>query len=124
MTALFPWFSLTGLRLVSADLKLHLRTLAKLRLAQNAGALANAVHGLGLLTVTAMALTGAVSLILGPDLAKQVIEIHTATANLMWAYVIAHASLAVIHHLVGDPVLRQMFTLVNASQARRAERAR
>ncbi len=56
---LLPWFSLTRLRDVMADLAAQLRRLARLRAPDDDdGALASAVHGLGLLAVTAMAVTG------------------------------------------------------------------
>jgi len=73
--------------------------------------LATAVHGLGLLTVTAMAVTGAAFALLGlpKDQARLVLEIHKLIANLMWAYLIGHAGLAVLHQLVGQPALKRIF---------------
>lgn len=109
LPALLPWFSSIRRALVWADFKVHMRALARLRLPEEGdGALASAVHGLGLLTVTGMAVTGASSLIL-PGLAEQFIGVHKVIANFMWAYLIAHASIAIIHQLGGSNVLRQMF---------------
>lgn len=109
LPALLPWFSSIRRALVWADFKLHVRSLARLRLPEEGdGALASAVHGLGLLTVTAMAVTGTASLI-APGLAEQLIGVHKVIANFMWAYLIAHASIAIIHQLGGRDVMRQMF---------------
>ena len=73
--------------------------------------LATAVHGLGLLTVTAMAVTGAAFALLGlpRDQARLVLQIHKLVANLMWAYLIAHAGLAVLHQFLGQPVIKRIF---------------
>jgi len=55
-----------------------------------------------------MAITGSVSLIV-PDLAAQFIGVHKVIASFMWAYLVAHAGIAIIHHLGGSDVVRQMF---------------
>ena len=118
LPALLPWFSSIRRALVWADFKLHVRSLAKLRLPEEGdGALAPAVHGLGLLTVTAMAVTGTASLI-GPGLAEQLIGVHKVIANFMWAYLIAHASIAIIHQLGGRDVMRQMFFWTSSERPR------
>ena len=114
--ALIPWFSPVRLTSVWGDLKLHVRALLDLRLPDDdRGALASAVHGLGLLTVSMMAVTGTFSLVVSPELATGVIAVHKTVANFMWAYIIAHASLAVMHQLNGRAVLRQMFLFKSKS---------
>src|SRR4051794_3725240 len=57
---LFPWFSARRLRAVGTDLAGHARAAARLSLPdpETSGALADALHGLGLLIALAMALTG------------------------------------------------------------------
>ena len=55
-----------------------------------------------------MAVTGTASLI-APGLADQLIGVHKVIANFMWAYLIAHTSIAIIHQVVGRDVMRQMF---------------
>ena len=116
--ALVPWFSSARLAAVRTDLKLHGRALIRFRLPDDRlGALASAVHGLGLLTVTTMAVTGAASLVATTALAEPIIEFHKIMANFMWAYLVAHASLAVIHHLGGSDVLRQMFSSKTGANA-------
>jgi len=70
--------------------------------------LASAMHGLGLLTVLAMAGTGAV-MALGGVHDGPVLEIHRLLASLMWVYLIAHASAALLHQVQGHHVLQRMF---------------
>lgn len=109
--ALLPWFSAHRLAEVWTDLKSHGQALMRFRLPDDrTGALASAVHGLGLLIVTAMALTGAASLVATDGVAEPIHELHKFLGNFMWAYLVGHASLAVIHHVAGSDVLRQMFS--------------
>lgn len=110
--ALFPWFSPTRLRALAADVSRHWAALRQFALPEpEESPLATAVHGLGLLTVTAMAVTGAAFALLGlpKDQARLVLEIHELIANLMWAYLISHAGLAVLHQFVGRPVIKRIF---------------
>ncbi|WP_231737582.1 hypothetical protein, partial [Caulobacter sp. CCH5-E12] len=39
------------------------------------------------------------------------LTVHGAFANLVWTYLIGHASLAVLHELAGHRLFRQMFSL-------------
>jgi cytochrome b561 len=80
--------------------------------------LASAVHGLGLLLMTAMAASGGVyaaQVWAGaqspePD-ASLVMTVHFALANLVWAYLIGHAAMATIHHFAHAASLRRMWSL-------------
>jgi cytochrome b561 len=109
---LLPWFSREGLAGLGADLGSLARDLARFRMPSlHLDALAGAVHGLGLLAATAMATSGTIyfftprsSALHGAALAT-----HHLVANLMWAYVIGHVSLAVIHRLRGDDIFARMF---------------
>ena len=108
--ALVP-FSAVRLATLWTDLKRHGRALIRFRLPDDRlGARASAVHGLGLLAVTMMAVSGAASLVATAGLAEPIIEFHKFLAKFMWAYLVAHASLAVIHQLGGSDVVRQMFS--------------
>jgi cytochrome b561 len=109
-SALFPWLSSQRRTAVIADLKTHIAQLRRRQLppADVETPLASAVHGLGLLTALAMAGTGAF-LFRQPVPAGIVLEAHQAIANLMWAYVISHAGLAVLHQFTGHAVLQRMF---------------
>jgi len=111
---LFPWGP-SGRRAVGEDL----RTLSRGRLldADPVGGLAGAVHGLGLLAVTAMAFTGLALFALWPEagepgpLAREVGDVHSAMATLVWIYWFGHVAMAVLHHLAGHNTLRDMFRL-------------
>lgn len=110
---LVPWFSRRGWAGVIADIRHHIHSLMRLRLPEDDGhgALASAVHGLGLLILTVMAATGtAYALLLqGTDWGRPTLFVHATVANLMWAYLIGHAGLAVLHHLAGSDIFSRMF---------------
>lgn len=78
--------------------------------------LASAVHGLALLAAIAMAASGAIVFAtMGPDgalsgLGSGALSAHSLLANLMWAYLVGHASLAVLHQMQEHDTLR-MFSL-------------
>lgn len=114
--ALFPWLSPDRLCALWADLRAHAAAAAKLRLPtyDDHSPLASAVHGLGLLL---MAATGAVYF-LAPYLNVQAsaavgwdLDIHRLLANLVWAYLIGHAGLAVIHHYSQNLSLTEMWSM-------------
>jgi len=115
--ALFPWFSAERLRLVLADIGNYRNSLVQRRLPPPMAEtpLASAIHGLGLLVATAMAVTGAiVYAVMGADGSLAggghfVLELHEAFASLMWAYLIGHAGIAIVHDIVGHRVLGRMF---------------
>lgn len=110
LMALFPWVSRHRLSAVVADLKWHWVMLLQRRLPDGDAEtpLASAVHGLGLLTALAMGATGA-WLYTQSVPSGLVLEVHKAVANLMWAYVVGHAGLAVVHQATGHEVLKRMF---------------
>ena len=118
--ALIPWFSGQRLAALWRDTRVHLVAALNLRLpAHDAqAALPSAVHGLGLLLITAMAASGAlyfVQVALGLHSAEPdgmlAMTVHLALANLVWAYLIAHAGLAVLQHLVQSMRLSTMWSL-------------
>jgi len=104
---------------LSADTRRHWDALKSLRLpAQNSeAALPSAVHGLGLLLITAMATSGAsyymVLLIKATDnpVFRLILEIHQLLANFAWAYLIGHAGLGLIQHFTGNLPLTAMWSL-------------
>jgi len=117
LSALFPWFSAERRRRVLADIAAYFGSFVRLRLPPPTAEtpLASAIHGLGLLVATAMAVTGAiVYALMGTDgslagAGHFVLELHEAFASLMWAYLIGHAGIAVVHDIVGHRVLGRMF---------------
>ena len=108
--ALFPWLSAARLKAVGADLSQHWAELKQRRLpgGEAETPLASAVHGLGLLAALAMGATGAWLYTL-PIPGGMVLDVHKLVANLMWAYVVGHAGLAVMHQLLGHRVLQRIF---------------
>lgn len=110
IAALLPWFSSQRRAAVMADINAHWAQLRQ-RQVPAPGAetpLASATHGLGLLTALGMGATGA-WLYLQPVPGGLVLDAHKALSNLMWAYVIGHAGMAVAHEFTRHPVLKHMF---------------
>ena len=115
---LFPWLSAARRSAVMADLSNHLRIALRGRLPdyEEAGTLASAVHGLGLLLMTAMTVSGGVyaaQVWIGiqspePD-GSLAMTIHSAWANLVWVYLIAHAGMATLHHFMRSAPLSRMW---------------
>ena len=112
---LFPWFSGSRIAAVWSDAKAHLSTLTHLRLPAHGedSPLASAIHGLGLLLMTAMAFSGAVYYVINtgdPDaggLVGVTMTVHRTLANLVWAYLIGHAGAALLAHYAGTlPIFR------------------
>jgi cytochrome b561 len=74
---------------------------------------------LGLLAVSAMALTGSILFFgLAPDmtgssLVNSVKHIHMFMANFIWVYVIGHVVMAFIHQLRGERLITRMFDLIH-----------
>jgi cytochrome b561 len=113
---LFPW-SASGRRRVAGELKRAIKG-EQFAGGPNSGGLVGLVHGLGLLTAGAMAITGLMLFFLLPEggakpgaLEGGVMEIHAALASLMWIYVIAHVAMAYRHHFTGHTTLKDMFRL-------------
>jgi cytochrome b561 len=116
---LFPWFSKTRFEALISDVKavpLWLRGEFPDQRSQTIP-LAGAVHGLGLLAVSAMVATGA-TLFFGmapdgsmPAAVKAVEEIHVFMANFIWIYFVAHVAMALFHQIKGTPLITDMFNL-------------
>ena len=116
---LFPWFSPRRIRDVWRDGLDHLGQVLRLRLPhyEEESPLASAVHGLGLLLMSVMAVTGTVwfvnELWLHATNTFTRIDIvsHHLFANLVWAYLIGHALLALVHHFSGQANLKTMWSV-------------
>jgi len=114
---LFPWLSSERMSKVMADAKEAFRL--KLPDPEASNALAGAVHGLGLLAATALAATGAViffnlNIETGhmTELGHSYHEIHETLGPFMWAYLIGHFAVAVIHKRMGHTNVKEMFSLL------------
>lgn len=117
--ASIPWFSGRRLAALWRDLKVHGRAVLNLRLPEHdpQAALPSAIHGLGLLLISAMAASGVVYFVqvgLGLHSAEPdgmiAMTVHLALGNLVWAYLIAHAGLAALHHLLRSMSLSTMWS--------------
>lgn len=112
---LFPYRALDWARIGQ-----ELRGLLAFRLPPGGpeGRLSGLVHGLGLLAVTAMVLTGAVLLSGLPEdggrpgfFTNVAEEIHEIFATFVWIYWGGHVALAVLHQVMAkDETLRRMFS--------------
>ena len=117
---LFPWFSGTRLRRLLSALK-AMPDWLRGRLSGESREtipLAGAVHGLGLVVATGMALTGSTIFFgMAPDgsmngFIEVVREIHGFIANFIWAYFVGHVGMAVLHQLRGESLISNMFNLI------------
>lgn len=115
---LFPWFSGARIQALWNDICAHAVSLFRLHLPsyEEDAPLAAAVHGLGLLLMTTMATTGTIYYAFNtgnPDaggLIGIIMLVHTTLANFVWAYLIGHASVAVIYHFAGQMRLGKMWS--------------
>lgn len=106
--ALLPWVSARRRAALWHDLAGAVRLLRAGRLpgaAATEAAIAPAVHGLGLLTATAVVATGALGWYGG---AGALLAVHPALVTLLWAYLAGHVGAALLHQLAGEGRLGQM----------------
>jgi hypothetical protein len=107
---LFPWLSPRRIAAIFKDGVDQIEAIRRGDFSgESTGTFASAVHGIGLLIVTAMATTGTVVFFADKRVFHYAMSLHRVTANLMWAYLIAHSSIAVLHHLLGSDIMRRMF---------------
>jgi cytochrome b561 len=121
---LMPWFSAPRRRALVADLRATWAALRAFRLPPYAEAapFSAAIHGLGLLLMTTMAATGTFYFLTaqaGPaetGALALAMEVHALLANLVWAYLIGHALMALLHHYGSDHSLAEMWSLRRTPQ--------
>ena len=117
--ALLPWTSAKRLKALGFDTMAHLRSILARHLPPHDpdSPLAAAVHGLGLVLMTAMAATGVLFYLLnwlgmiGRPATELVLSAHKLGANLVWAYLIGHAGLALLQHVTRQMRLSTMWSL-------------
>jgi len=116
---LYPYFSPTGRQMLMYELKHEVPGWFKGKLPNPSRerCMASAVHGLGLLLVTAMGVTG-VMMALGMEesglmtgIIHEAKEVHEMLGGLLWVYIIAHVSMTALHMLLGHPMLKRIFSL-------------
>ena len=114
---LFPW-SGTGLRPVITELWQLIRY-QRLPTGgpREGGGLAGFVHGLGLLAVTAMVITGGIFFIARAEGASRATleflenDVHDVLAVIVWVYWGGHLAATVLHSLQRQPVWKRMFSM-------------
>ncbi len=110
---LFPW-NAAGRQQVKSDLQSVFK--GQLPAADEKGGLAGLIHGLGLLAVTGMALTGAIIFFTLPEVGKPdqlteiFLELHEGIASFVWVYWLGHGGIGLLHHFRGKDVLEKMFS--------------
>lgn len=116
---LFPWFSKARLQALIPDVKAvpqWLRGRFPDQRTQSAP-LVGAVHGLGLLAVSAMVATGATIFFgMAPDgsmpaAVKIVAQAHSIFAVFIIVYYLGHSAMALFHQVRGEPLITDMFNL-------------
>jgi len=109
---LFPWFGSDF-----TEIKADISQLIKGQLPEGGShaALPSLVHGLGLLAVTGMVITGAILFATFPetgepsDTVEYFAEIHEIIASLVWMYWGAHIALGLMHKMKGHSTVQDMF---------------
>lgn len=114
---LFPWGSAARLRDLVSDTRATMTEIMGGRLPadDHPRPLPAAVQGLGLLAATFLAASG-VALMVSQQPAggwspalRVVKEAHEMVAPLMWAYLVLHPAIGLVHHLAGHRTLARMF---------------
>jgi len=114
LSHLFPWAGSAF-----AEVKSDINGLMNRKLPDGGprGGLPGLVHGLGFLSVTGMAMTGAILFAIFPETGKPsdtvefFAEIHEFIANFVWIYWFGHVGLAFMHKLSGHSNVKDMFSL-------------
>lgn len=114
---LFPW-SWSGLRNVFNELWQSVRYLRLRPGGPGNSDLAGFVHGLGLLAITAMVITGGTYFLsrmlgAGHDILEFIEDVHDTFAVIAWIYWGGHLAATVLHSLLRQPVWKRMFSLEN-----------
>lgn len=123
MGLLLPWFSAARRKALVTDILRHWAAVRSFRLPDHrpASPFPAAIHGLGLLLITAMATTGTIYWLGGiagyqdGSAVRLALNLHGFMANIVWAYLIGHAGMALIHHLTGQQSLRAMWSVSPSS---------
>ncbi|MFT6676024.1 MAG: cytochrome b561 [Sulfitobacter sp.] len=116
---LLPWASSERRPAIWSDVRTHMTALRRFKLPAHDGSspLASAIHGLGLLLMTAMAASGTLYYFVNSGdpnaggLVGAAMFVHKNLANLVWAYLIGHAGFAVLNHFGKTMSLRTMWSL-------------
>ncbi|MFC0387712.1 cytochrome b/b6 domain-containing protein [Muricoccus vinaceus] len=108
-SALFPWFSARRRIALAENITRVIRRIRAGRLphaADTSGALAPAVHGLGLLVLSAVVVTGFLGWYGG---FRALLAAHPVFTTLLWVYLSGHVGFALLHQGMGEGRLGYMF---------------
>jgi cytochrome b561 len=116
LSDLYPWIGDAGRVALSLAVRTLLRHAKRGELAadEEIRPLVKTVHGLGIVCIALMAVSGAL-VWLGMDAngnmttwAHVLLAIHQLTANLVWLFIAGHAGMAVLHQLRGEETITRM----------------
>ncbi len=119
LSQLVPWFSPRRMMVIADEVFAVVDGLLRRQAPSlHLPALSSAVHGLGLLLATFMAASGVAWFFVftGTPYGRTVLGLHALAGNFMWAYLIGHATMALLHQALGDRALSRMFGI--GAQAR------
>lgn len=116
---LFPWFSRVRRKALTTSAMRHLKLIKARKVPgyEDEDAVASAIHGIGILIISVMTVTGLLYFVSGkmgaPDgvVATVAITIHAPFSKLVWAYLIGHAGIAVLHAVRREIPLSVMWSL-------------
>lgn len=116
---LFPWFSKSRRKDLKDNTLYYIKAFRNLRVPDhhNNAALPSAIHGLGILLIMAMGITG-VSYFAAMSLSithgfwlSAILALHAFFSKFVWAYLIGHATIAVINHFAKTQSINEMWSL-------------
>ncbi|OCB03734.1 hypothetical protein BBC27_06520 [Acidithiobacillus ferrivorans] len=117
---LFPWNS-NGISAIKTDIMALFK--GKLPQAGRTVGLPGFWHGIGILSMTGLAITGVLIFLVipggrgassssaGAAAFTTLSEVHREISYVAWVYLIGHVSAAILHQVRGDPVFRAIFWL-------------
>jgi cytochrome b561 len=117
-SSFLPWFSKEKRQAVMHDLAEHVALAKKGKIPDPSGdtPFPNAIQGLGLLAVTATAFTGGmIYFLMGKNgsvspFGHFIMESHSFLTTFVWAYIWVHVGMAILHHFLGTPLIKSMFS--------------
>jgi cytochrome b561 len=114
---LFPWLSVSRYQPILEDLKKYTKSILSLGLpdSESPSPLAKAVQGAGLVVALLLGVSGLLIFLYAPPDGELdgwlhlIEEIHEAFGSILWVYLVAHISMAMLHQLAGHSRTKDMF---------------
>jgi len=116
---LFPYFTCQGLKGLKEEICTEIPGWFKGKIAtpEKESFVAGVVHGLGLLLVLGLGVTGA-TMLYGMEESGKMLgfvhdakELHEMMGTLLWIYIFGHVGMAVVHQLLGHAMFKRIFSL-------------